>query len=263
MLPKPRLAKGHPPAGSAVDVKFKKRLARRYFVRFHMGLIVSAAAAAGFTASKLLLETGLTSLPLRYPLAVLVGYLAFLGLTRLWVARVLPFRSTRRAWDAEYLEDIIDLPESGSDAVIYGGGDSGGDGASESWETSGVISEAHAGSSGGISFPSLDIDLDEGWWILALLAALMVVLFGAGAYVIYAAPEILPDVAFNVLLASSLHKAAKRAEQQGWVRGIVRATWIPLTVVLLTTLAFALAIHRHCPAAVKLADAFTCPVAAP
>src|SRR6185503_4478547 len=114
------------------------------------------------------------------------------------------------------------------------------------------------------SVPSIDIgiDLDDGAWILVALAAVVLVIFGAGGYLIYIAPEILPDIALNALVAGCLTKAAKRAEREGWIQSVFRSTWIPLTVVLLTTTALAVVVHRHCPSAPKLMDALQCEEAA-
>lgn len=91
-----------------------------------------------------------------------------------------------------------------------------------------------------------------------MLAALVLVIFGAGGYLIWVAPEILPDIAFNALLAGCLIGAVKRAESRGWVRSVVWSTWIPLTLVLLVTVGLAVVVHRECPGATKMMDALGC-----
>jgi hypothetical protein len=227
-------------------------------------------------ASKLLLIAGLTSVLVRYPLAVLSAYLVFVGLTRLWVAYVLldvPEPARARAGSGVNLDvGNLDIPWSGggssggSSAMEFGGGDSGGGGASDVWALadsggSSAPAVSSGGGGGGFSFPSLDlsIDLDDGIWILLLLAALVLVIFGASAYLIYLAPEILPDIALNALLASCLTGAAKKAEAKGWLRSVFGATWIPLLLILLVTVGLAVAVHTTCPGAPKLMDAFNCP----
>ena len=65
--------------------RFKKRLIATFSLRFHMSLILAAVFASGVLASKGLLELGVHSLHLRYPLAVLGSYLVFLGLVRVWI----------------------------------------------------------------------------------------------------------------------------------------------------------------------------------
>ncbi len=201
-----------------------------------MGLLLSMTMAAGLVASKLLLMAGVTSIPVRYPLSVVIAYLIFLGLMRMWVGYVLlnfpPLRPSGSGWDLA--DDSLDV----TDIVA----------------------------SGGVSnFPSLDLDIDvgEGIWILVALAALVLVIFFAGGYLVYVAPDILPDIAFNALLAGCLSGAVKRAESRGWVRSVLCSTWIPLTIVLAMTIGLAVAIHRHCPGAVKLANALACQVEAP
>ncbi|HEY3443210.1 MAG TPA: hypothetical protein VGK29_20805 [Paludibaculum sp.] len=261
---------------------FRQRIVRQYMVRFHMSLLLMATAATGVLTSKLLLMAGLHSVLFRYPAAVLGAYLAFTGLARLWVAYVLINAVTVKGhscfsgWSSSSSSSFgIDigadlLPgggSSGGGGVSFGGGDSGGAGASDLWDSS--ASELVAvptpsgggGGGGGFSFPSLDlnIDFDDGFWILIVLGALIAVIAGAGGYLIWAAPEILPDLALSALLSSCLTGAAKRAEAQGWMISVLRATFIPLLLILGVTIALALTVHHHCPGADKLTTALACP----
>jgi hypothetical protein len=245
---------------------FKRRIVRQYFVRFHMGLMTSAAVGAGLLSSKLLLEAGVENVLLRYPLCVLAAYALFVGLVKLWVGYVLIRQTGSKsgiqtgAKPGKLLDglDLIDGTGSWSPAPPanvprfsgFHGGDAGGGGASDKW---GVAD------SGGISLPGIDIDVDDGIGVVILLAAVVLAMFGAGAYLIYAAPELLPDIALNALLAPVLARAAKNAEARGWLESVLRATWIPAALILLLTVGLAFAIQRHCPEANKLADALNCP----
>src|SRR5439155_131590 len=65
--------------------KFKERILHTYFVRCDMSLILAVVVASGVGASKLLLECGVHSLPVRYPLALLISFLAFLLLIKVWI----------------------------------------------------------------------------------------------------------------------------------------------------------------------------------
>lgn len=228
-----------------------------------MGLILTATTAAGLISSKLLLMAGLTSILVRYPLAVILAYLIFLSIMRMWVAYVLIDLPARRRVGSSWSwgSGTVDLPGGGgggSGQFAFGGGDSGGAGASDVWDSGSGIADVPSG--GGSSLPSVDlgVDLDDGAWILVALAAVVLVIFGAGGYLIWVAPQILPDIAFNALLAGCLTGAAKRAETKGWVRSVVWSTWIPLTVVLLVTVGLAVVVHRECPAATKLMQALEC-----
>src|SRR5205823_9487796 len=68
------------------------------------------------------------------------------------------------------ISDDCGVGSLGADKVSFGGGDSGGAGASSSWESSSVST----GSSGGSWLPDMDMDLDlgddDGWLVILLLA---------------------------------------------------------------------------------------------
>lgn len=64
---------------------FLRRIRTRFLVRFHMALILVGTFLSGLLASKVLLESGIGAMAVRYPLAVLVSYLAFF---LFWVAAV-------------------------------------------------------------------------------------------------------------------------------------------------------------------------------
>lgn len=249
--------------------RFRQRIVRQYFVRFHMSLILAATTASALLASKLLLMAGLQSVLWRYPLALALAYLGFFGLTRLWVSYVLMGRpgggSALRFADG--VTSNLDLPDLGAGSsgpaehFSFGGGDSGGGGASSTWDAAGdAVAPGAPSGGGGAWFPSLDldIDLDEGIWILVALAALVIVLIASGGYLIYAAPSILPDAACQALLAGCLTGAAQRAQSGGWARSLWRSTRIPLVLVLGLTLALGWTIQHSCPAATKLSEALSC-----
>ena len=256
--------------------RFRQRIVRQYMVRFHMSLLLAATMASGVLCSKLLLVAGLHSVLYRYPIAVIGGYLVFIGLARLWVAYVLInavadrghiFASARSASssgiDLDANLGTVGHSSTGSGA-LFGGGDSGGAGASDVWESSSPqlsATPATGGNGGSFHFPSidLDIDFDDGFWILIVLGLLVLVLGCAGGYLIWAAPQILPEFALSALFSSSLTGAAKRAERQGWVVSVLRATYLPLLAILAVTIALGVVVHHHCPGADKLSVALACP----
>ena len=236
-----------------------RRLAHTCFIRFHMSLILTAVIASGVLTSKGLLELGMHSMRVRYPLGVLASYLVFLLLVRIWIWYV-SIAAVKTSLDGLDLDGNIDVdfgggsPGGGGGFGGFGGGDSGGAGASNSWE-----GEAPAPSSTSGWLPKLDFDcdLDDGWWILLLLAALVFAILGAGGYLIYAAPHILPDAAAQVVLATTLTRISKQPEDS-WMTGVIRSTCIPFAVVLLLASVLGWEAHRHCPAAARLIDVFRC-----
>ena len=239
--------------------KFKELILKRYFIRFHMGLIVSAVTMSGVLTSKLMLALGVTSVLWRYPLAVAGSFLVFLLLIRVWLWYV---AFPRVGGGIDPPNDLLDVPGSGGGGFGgFGGGDSGGAGASDSWGGSLDAVPASSPSSGSGSWfggIDLDLDLDDAWWIVLLFAILVTIICGGAAYLVYFAPDILPDVAMQAVLASTLHGASKKMEREGWVTSIVRATWIPFVLVMAIVVVLAFAVHRHCPEAAKLLDALNC-----
>src|SRR5262245_48307719 len=65
--------------------RLRNRLLRTRWPRLQMSAIAALTGASGFVASWVLLAFGLDSMALRYGLAVLVAYGAFLLLVRIWL----------------------------------------------------------------------------------------------------------------------------------------------------------------------------------
>jgi hypothetical protein len=217
-----------------------------------MTLILAAVVASGVLTSKGLLESGVRSLRLRYPLAVLSSYLVFLLLVRVWIWYV-SLRKTVLGSVGNFDLGNIDGGGigGGGGSFQFGGGDSGGGGASDSWD-----GDTPSGS-------GFDLDLgggggdDDGWLVLLLLVALALAILGAGGYLVYAAPHILPEAAWQAVLASSFAKVSQEG-RHNWMTGVLRATAIPFAVVLIMAAALGWEAHRHCPSAPRLVEVFRC-----
>jgi len=259
--------------------QYERRVLHDHFVRFHMSLILAAVIASGILVSKGLLGLGVHSLRLRYPLAVLGSYLVFLLLVRLWIWYV----SIHRA--AIFGIGNLDPGGSGSGGSSgglfgfggsgesggggggfsrFGGGDSGGAGATTSWESNVAAASLSqpapsSGSSGWFPKLNFDFDLDDGWWVVLLLAVLILAILGSAGYLIWAAPHVLPEAAGQALLATTLTRVSKE-EHHNWMRGVLRSTWIPFAIVLLLAAVLGWEAHSHCPSASRLIDVFHCAV---
>jgi hypothetical protein len=253
--------------------RLERRIAHDYFVRIHMSLILAAVIASGVLASKGLLDLGVHSLRLRYPIAVLSSYLVFLLLVRLWIWYV-SLRSgaakVRAGTIGDGLDQVLDFDGEGSSGgggggfQGFGGGSSGGGGATGSWDAGAspafVSQPAPAPVSSGSSgwFSKLDIDFDgDGWVVLLLLAALVLAIVGAGGYLVYAAPQILPEAAGQALLAGALTRVSKQ-EHHDWMSGVLRSTWIPFGIILILAAALGWEAHHVCPTAPRLMDVVRC-----
>ncbi len=274
--------------------KFKHRLLANFFVRFHMTLILAAVCLSGLSVSKLLLAFGVKWMLARYLIAVCVAYAIFFLLMRLWLWYVGLSPRTRTAMEHSKKRDSYSINDGYSFDVGtgsgggsnpnwsgFGGGSSGGGGASDSWGEATTSSNWMAtpanpapssggflnfGSSSSVSSSSgskgsiFDFDLgDDGCLaliVLLLLAALIFGIFGAGAYLIYQAPAIFTEVAFQAALASGLIKASKNIDAPNWSGSVFKATCLPFLIVLILTAAFSVAAHRYCPTATKATEVF-------
>lgn len=203
---------------------------------------------------------------------MLGSYLVFLGLVRIWIWYVCRRRAAAGAgggWDPGNFDfggsgRSSSAGGGGGGSVRFGGGDSGGGGASSLWQADAVAgppapiaapAPAHSGGSGW-SIPDLDLG-DDGWQIVLLLAVLVLAIVLAGGYLIYAAPQILPEAAWQAVLASTLTRVQKD-DHHGWMSGVVKSTVLPFAVVLILAGALGWVAHKHCPQATKLIQVFSC-----
>jgi hypothetical protein len=276
------MAKSATPASPAVAdddrppeaVALEKKLVSEHAVRLHLGCILVACFGAGLVVTKLMLLAGVHAMWIRYALANVAGYATFLLGIRLWLAWMgygpkpaLSFgnsgggssgsSSSGGSWS-------WGGGKGGGSGFGGGGGGSGGGGASASFaESSGsgvrgvgfIPVSTHAGaSSGGKSGGGFSLDGDGDGIVLVLLIALVAAVFGAAAYVIYAAPTILSDAAFAALLSGGLVRSARRMSSDGWVGSVIHDTRWPFLIVFATALAFALAAQHYYPDAQTIRD---------
>ncbi len=243
-------------------LRLRRALLRRGLPRLQMSLIVVATGLAGFAASVGLLAAGMVSMPLRYGVSVAIAYAAFLLLVRVWVVY------QRRS----FVDDLpaIDIPipdvsggSGASEALAehsFGGGNFGGGGAGRGWEADVSSNDPHVSllspGSGGSSHGWLpDGDLDEGWVIVVpLLLALGVLL--AGVYVIYIAPALLAEVLLDVLLLSGLYRGLRGLERRYWLSSALRRTLLPVSAVLVLSVAVGYGAQHIRPGADTIGDVF-------
>lgn len=260
------------PADPRAD--FKQSLARRFVVRFHMTLMLGALGVSGVLVSKLLLETGVRSMFARYLIAVVLSYALFFLFIRLWLMYVSPPmpRTRSRSFDVDvgnsldigdFSLDVAGKGVAAGNKAFGGGGDFGGGGATDMWggDAGSRMSTPSTGGRSGGGFGGFDFDLGDEAIVLIALGLLLLVIFGAGAYLVYAAPEILSEAAFQAVLAAGLIKASKKMDGPGWMGSVLKATWVPFMIVFLMTGAFGWIAQTHYPHATRLADIFKTPSA--
>lgn len=263
--------------------RFGRFLGDRFFLRFHMFLILTATALAGLLATKILLMLHVKNMFIRYPFAVILSYLAFFGFVKLWLLYLSSSSGSRRV-AKKITEDVADIPDiplslgtpsfetsavvdpfSGGSGHFGGGGASGvfdsagdmvGQTAAESVvstpvESSGSGVAEAAGSAAGDA--ASDIFEDAGI-VLVILGILLALVFGAGIYLIYEAPMILSEAAFEFLLASSLIRGMKKLDNPDWMGSIFRTTLVPFGFVLVIAVIAASVAYSVHPGATKMSE---------
>lgn len=267
----------------------------RFFLRFHMSLILMGTFLSGLLVTKVLLHIKLNNMFIRYPIAVVFSYLAFIVFVKIWLWYVKKNQSLD-------VSELIDIPTNITDSSVCTnevlsdcGGGFGGGGASGSFDgtdnADGVVFSEDTGLGhktsalhelvsssnndtdlieGATEICGTDVScieegssaagevagsvLEEGGVILMVLGVVLAAIFGASAYLVYEAPVILSEAAFDFLLASCLIRGAKKLEKPDWMGGVIRATWLAFLSVLILSLLFALASTKYCPEATKFSE---------
>ena len=155
------------------------------------------SGAVGFVASALMLRAGLDRMPVRYPLAVAAGYLAFLGLLWAWLSR-----------------------QRGET------GDPVGDGLSTLANIS-QLADSAPSVSGGVGSSLKDVELGDadgcGAVVVAILVTLAVVaVLAAAVYAVAIAPTLLAELLVDGLVVGAL----PRRRTRHWTRtAVARTGW--------------------------------------
>lgn len=264
--------------------RVRRSLVRDGSPRLLVSFLLALTGASGFLISAVLLRLGVTSMAVRYPLAVLLAYCVFLLLLRFWLA----LRRTDVS-DLDHLADTGDViphlfdsaASAGGEAAraTFGGGaDFGGAGAGGDWSggVTGSMSSSVSGGApcnlpGGGSGGSLagsssatdwmpdvpgvfDVDLDDGcFWIIIPIAAIAGVLF-VMFYVVYIAPVFLAEIMVDALLLAGLYKRLKGVERRHWLRSCVRRTLLPALLATALFIAAGYLMGRIAPEAHSIGE---------
>jgi hypothetical protein len=204
----------------------RERLLRESAPRVQLAVIIGLAGLAAFICSAVTLRIGFLWMAVRYPLAVMCGYAIFFGLIRWWIVW------QRRADDAQSRSSVADVaaevldvrvPGRGSaDVPLFGAGRSGGGGASAQFIGPSGAPVPKAGGRG----VAIDLDLDEAWWLVLVIACVAGGAIAIG-YVVYAAPLLLAEVALDAAVVSVLYRRLKKDDVSHWAMTVLRRTWIP------------------------------------
>ena len=227
----------------------RRRLLAESFPRLQMVLLLALAGLGAFFCSTALLYAGVSSMPLRYALAAVVGYLLFLALGRVWLS-----------WQWRRWLDL-ELPALGSGGGSGGGselpsfsgegGSFAGGGASGSF---GSPAPAASSSSFGDLVPDgLDAP-DEALPIALVVLAALALVFGllALGLVVYASPVLFAEALLDAAVVGALYRSARRRSRGHWLEGVLRRTWAPAAALCVFVALAGLALQIAAPGAHSL-----------
>ena len=258
--------------------KFKEMIIRRFSVRLHMFVILTAVITFGLVLSRVLLMCGITSLIIRSTAVILVSYGFFFIAIRVWLFYVLPsFKKKESSTSSSSSLDApdigsIDLPigkGSGVSMPSGGGGMFSGGGAGGSWNSAATaaalndastqaaatesVSSVSSGGSGGFSLDGFDID-SAGALVILLIFLVFAAMMGGAIYLIIEAPVILSEAAFNALLSGGMVRASKQMHSDDWTGSVFKATWIPFAVIAVVTIGSAAILTYVFPGETNISD---------
>ncbi|HMG13479.1 MAG TPA: hypothetical protein VK571_09895 [Gemmatimonadaceae bacterium] len=188
---------------------------------------------------------------IRYPIAVLLAYLVFIGLVALWLRRYRLRARVRSQYGRPQVDlDVLDVPfdqllsgapETAPEITGFGGGGGfGGSGGGTAWGeghatftsaadaslANGASLDAHGDIGGG-----LDFDLGEGTiYVVPILIGVALALGGV-IYVVFLAPVLFSELLLDAGLSAGLYQLLMREERRSWLTTAVRNTLIPAFIV--------------------------------
>lgn len=218
--------------------RMEVRLRAQSWPRFQMALIVAFTGLTGLLASAVMLRLGLHSMALRYPLATVLAYAAFLGLLWLWMRT--------RAEDWSDAGDGVQLAADAADYISPALRSRGG----------GLPHAARAQPDSDLGGPNPGslVDADELAVVILVVVAVASMLF-SGVYLVFQAPALLAEVALDGAVAGSLYHRLHQAERQHWVQSAWGYTRWPLCFVLITVALVGWGLGQAVPGAFTLGQA--------
>ena len=212
--------------------RLRSKLERTGFPRLKMLFIVAITGGAGFLASYLMLRCCVTSMAVRYPLAIAIAYVVFLFLLWLWM----------RTSPEDYL-DIPDLPGMPSPGGRSASAECPESPAAMPDDGGGVVSEAIDAVTGA----------DEFAIPLAVLLVIGALLFSS-LWIVYSAPTLFAELLVDGVLSASLYRRLRGLETQHWLKTAVSRTILPFVIAAAVSGVCGMVLQSYVPSAHSLGD---------
>ncbi len=206
-------------------------------------MIILSTLASGLLSSRFLLHLGVENMALRYGLACLIAYDVFLVLGRFWLGYV-SAKARLQEQASRVNPALLWSPQSSHKKEARG---------DEPFDVTdgGDLAELLPDS----------FDADEGIGAAIYLVILVVIgaiLIAGGIFVVIEAQILFFEILFHAILTAAFVRALNRLEKEDWALSLLRETWIPFVIMLVTAVACGYWAQLHCPAAETMVQAFTC-----
>ena len=202
--------------------RLKRSLAARFFLRFHVSLMLLASILGGWGVDALLLKAGWTTMMWRYPIAMVAGYLFFMGTAWLWLQVSGIGEYIRESRAQELVGEKVPPPEPSRPGSDW-----------SDWPAA-------------LAYP-------DGCLVVVVLA---VVFFALGGYLFIAAESLFADIVLELLLAAGLIRGLRRLQRSGWLDGLWANTWPSLVFGVVVAFIAGWFAHVSAPKATTLFEAW-------
>jgi hypothetical protein len=219
-----------------------------------MTAIMILTWAAWFLSSAGLLWLGVESMALRYPLAVGIAYLVFLGMLWAWLRVMLSGRAR-----AEAIADASSAPPGSAMAAAalaasrrFSTITPARPGGNESRQRE----EAGKSDPGLLELCDLGGECDAGGFVLILaLIALLSVLI-VGGLTVAASPVLFAELLVDGLAMMAVSRSVRRSAVSHWSSGVLRRTWLPTTITAVVFFLVGLGLQTAAPGSATLHQAW-------
>ena len=208
--------------------KLRHSLSARFFLRFHVSLILLFTILFGWLTDIALLNIGITSMMVRYPLAIIAAYGVFLLGVYCWIE----YSGIRQYIKFRRVPELVgdDVPMKPQDSLVGPRG----------WE---------------LLDPSVMFLGGEGCfiWFGLIFAAFFLYLF-FGGYLLTGAASFFAEIVLELLLAAGLLRGVRRYESSGWISGVMNYTFWSLIFTITVAVLIGFFVHKSWPNAHTLPE---------
>ena len=241
----------------------KEALIADGYPRLQMMLLVGLTGCAGFLTSYTLLHSGLHTIWVRYLLAMVVAYGAFLLLLWLWL------KWPKTSW-SDLLDptDLIPSRGGGGGGISLptgGGGNFGGAGASAAFEAPAQAMSAPLLDPGNLIEPSSGgsdlvgdavgavADSDE-FAIPLMVIVLVLTLLLSSLWVIWSAPSLFAELLVDSALSAGLYHKLRQIPRRHWLETAIRRTIWPFLITTVVVVATGWGMNHLVPEAKSIGE---------